>query len=64
MCLEVDVPIGAGLSILGEKAEEISELLSLIPNVSLRSLSKEEFERYLGQDSPAMKLWRILTNKL
>jgi len=60
MCLEVDVPIGAGLSILGEKAEEISELLSQIPNVSLRSLSKEEFERYLGQDSPAMELWRIL----
>lgn len=60
MCLEVDVPIAAGLSILGEKAEEISELLSAIPNVPLGSLSEKEFERYLGPDSPAMQLWRTL----
>ena len=60
MCLEVDVPIGAGLSILGEKSEETTELLSQIPNVPLGSLSREEFEQHLGSDSPAIKLWRLL----
>lgn len=60
MCLEVDVPIAAGLSILGEKASEINELLSQIPNTPLSALSEDEFEQHLGTDSPAMQLWRIL----
>lgn len=60
MCLEVDVPIAAGLSILGNDAETIRELLAQIPNTPLGSLTKAEFEQHLGPDSSAMQLWRIL----
>lgn len=59
-CLAVDVPIVAGLDILGARAEEINGLLAQIPNTPIGSLSKEEFNQHLGSDSPAMKLWKIL----
>lgn len=59
-CLEVNVPIDAGLSILGDKAKDISDLLSLIPNRPLASLSEKEFDQYLGANSAALELWRIL----
>ena len=59
-CLAVDVPIAAGIDILGARAEEINELLAQIPNTALGSLSEEEFNHHLGPSSAAMKLWKIL----
>lgn len=58
--LALDVPGSAGLKILDQDAEQISELLSEIPDTPLGDLSDAEFEKHLGRDSAAMTLWRLL----
>lgn len=59
--LSVHVPGQATLGILGSSAMELEEQLKLIP-VYLRfeEISDLEFGEYLGKDSPAEKLWKIL----
>lgn len=50
----------AVMGILFTEAKEINTLLSEIPEVNIGSLTSEGFEQHLGEDSPAMKLWRLL----
>lgn len=59
--LSVDVPAQASLGILETLAEQISELLSQIPqDLKFENLTPELFEKYLAPGSPADKLWKIL----
>ncbi|CBT75160.1 MULTISPECIES: DUF6308 family protein [Glutamicibacter] len=59
--LSVDVPAQASLGILETLAEQISELLSQIPqDLKFENLTPELFEKYLDEGSPADKLWSLL----
>ena len=61
-CLSVTVPPRAALGILGDSSQEISRLLSNIcPELSIERIENEkEFEKHLGDDSPAQELWNLL----
>lgn len=55
--LAVQVPAKAGIGILLEQAELFESLLSRVPDVHIKDLSREEFQRDLGPDSVALELW-------
>lgn len=48
------------MGILITEAEEINDTLAKIPNMPIGTLTSDEFNRYLGRESSAMKLWRTL----
>src|SRR5699024_11443115 len=52
----------AALGILGDSSQEISRLLPDIgPELSIEKIKNEkEFEKHLGDDSPAQELWNLL----
>ncbi|GAA4105995.1 DUF6308 family protein [Enteractinococcus coprophilus] len=56
--LEVEIERKAGVDLLIYKAEEITQLLSCIPNTPLAELSRAEFETHVSNSSPAAELWR------
>lgn len=58
--LALDIPGAAGLAILNEDAQEITDLLAEIPDKPIGELSTEEFDEHLGAKSAAMKLWKLL----
>ncbi len=55
-------PARAAIGILDVHAEEISALLQQIPDATaLSALTIEDFNRYLGEDSPGgLRLWNLL----
>lgn len=55
--LAVPVPAKAGIGILLEQAEQFDSLLSRVPDVHIKDLNAEDFERHLGPDSVALELW-------
>lgn len=58
--LSVDVP-GAAAVGLSEKAFEVRGLLAALPvSADLTRLDRAGFDRYLGDGSPALGLWRLL----
>lgn len=59
--LSVKMPAQASLGILETYAEGISELLSQIPSdLKFEDLTRESFDKYLSEGSPADKLWALL----
>jgi hypothetical protein len=63
-CLSVHVPARAALVLLGERREEVSNLLSQIPaDLTLAELALEDFCRYFTAGGPALALWRLLRSK-
>lgn len=60
-CLSIHIPAKAALGILGEHAADITELLSEIPvDLALEDLPLEDHEKYFGDASAAIRLWRLL----
>lgn len=58
--LQISVPRDAGIGRLTNERQNIKKLLEKIPDNKLQELSSADFERYLGEDSPARKLWDLL----
>lgn len=59
--LSVKVPARAAIEILEEQSDDITALLTEIPNnLCLSDLSPEDFEKHLGKASHAQKLWDLL----
>lgn len=58
--LQISVPRTAGIGILGVEQRKITELLKEIPDEKLEDLSKKDYERHLGAESPAQELWDLL----
>lgn len=58
--LEVEIKREAGVELLVDKAEEVTQLLSCIPNMPLADLSPTEFEAHASNSSPAAELWRLV----
>lgn len=58
--LQISVPRAAGIGILGDEQRRITELLTEIPDERLENLSREDYEKHLGRESPAQKLWDLL----
>ncbi|MDQ0770281.1 hypothetical protein QF031_003030 [Pseudarthrobacter defluvii] len=59
-CLSIHVPAAASVEILGKQADEIASLLSDIPDLNLEDISPEQHEEWLGDESAAFRLWRLL----
>ncbi|WP_138416187.1 DUF6308 family protein [Sinomonas gamaensis] len=60
-CLSIHIPAKGALGILGEHAAEITELLSEIPvDLALEELPLDDHEKYFGDASAAIRLWRLL----
>lgn len=59
-CLSVHVPAAASVEILGAQADEISALLSRIPDSKLEELSTDKHEELFGAGSAALELWLLL----
>jgi hypothetical protein len=59
-CLSVHVPARAALEILGTESGEISRLLGLIPNSALEDVPFEAHDKWFGEGSAALLLWRLL----
>lgn len=59
-CLSIHVPAAASVQILGRQRVEITSLLSDISTLNLEDISFVEHEIYLGEATPAFKLWRLL----
>lgn len=58
--LSVNVPAEAAVG-LAEKADRVRQLLAAMPvGVDFTDLSRAGFERHLGQNSAAQKLWDVL----
>jgi hypothetical protein len=59
--LSVKIPGRAAVGLLETHAIKISKHLKKLPlNVDMADLTRDEFERYLGKDSPGIRLWRVL----
>lgn len=60
--LSVKVPARAAIGILEASASKVSDLLSRIdPALHLESIeSDKDFDVHLGEQSPALELWRLL----
>ncbi|GAA4479669.1 hypothetical protein GCM10023190_23190 [Enteractinococcus fodinae] len=58
--LALDIPGSAGLSILGTDAASITGLLKEIPDEPIGKLTDTEFAAYLGKESAAWQLWKLL----
>ena len=60
-CLSKHVPSLAALGILGDHASRITTLLTYIPpELSLEEIPFGEHEKYFGDGTPALRLWRLL----
>ncbi|MDQ0826939.1 hypothetical protein QFZ60_003112 [Arthrobacter sp. B2I5] len=59
-CLSVHLPAPASVEVLGNKADDIAELLSEIPNVNLEDIPLKEHDIYFGEGSAAFRLWSLL----
>ncbi|MHC6219804.1 DUF6308 family protein [Arthrobacter sp. MMS24-S77] len=63
-CLSVHVPAPAALGILGDRSAEISALLGKIPNdLALQDIPLEDHDKYFGEGSPCLLLWRLLRSQ-
>ncbi|MDR6685750.1 hypothetical protein J2Y41_001305 [Arthrobacter sp. 1088] len=59
--LSVQVPAPAAIGIVESRANDVSELLDQIPtDLDLAAVSSDDYDRFLGQQSPANALWRLL----
>jgi len=62
--LSVHVPAQAAIGIGEDLADEIQGFLSQIPvDAKLETVTEEEFAALLGEDSPALSLWRLLRQR-
>jgi hypothetical protein len=59
-CLSVHVPAAAAVEILSGQADEISTLLSCIPDEDLEEVPTDQHERLFGAGSAALGLWLLL----
>lgn len=59
-CLSVHVPAAAAVEILSGQADEISALLSRIPDVNLEEVPIDQHEGLFGGGSAASELWLLL----
>ncbi|WP_157407519.1 DUF6308 family protein [Arthrobacter sp. ZBG10] len=60
-CLSVHVP-AAAVKILSGQADEISTLLSRIPDLNLEEIPIDQHEGLFGTGSAALELWLLLRN--
>jgi len=59
--LALEVPGEAAFGILGTHSTLITDLLAQIPaELDLADLPANEFDKVLGEDSPALQLWKVL----
>jgi hypothetical protein len=59
--LSVQMPPQAAIGLLESNAKEVSELLERIPtDLDLASVMAEDYDAFLGHDSAANALWRLL----
>lgn len=62
--LSVEIPAVAAISLLRDDAESVEELLSAIPaDLKMADLDEAGYEEHLGMESPAQKLWELVTRK-
>ncbi|MBT2519771.1 DUF6308 family protein [Arthrobacter sp. ISL-28] len=60
-CLSKHVPARAALGILGDYSIKITTLLAYIPpDLSLEDIPFDEHDKYFGDGTPALRLWRLL----
>lgn len=60
-CLSKHVPARAALGILGDLSIKITTLLAYIPpDLSLEDIPFDEHDKYFGDGTPALRLWRLL----
>jgi hypothetical protein len=62
--LSVDVPGEAAFGILESQAVLISDLLAQIPaDLDMADVQADEFDKVLGEASPALQLWHVLRGR-
>ncbi len=62
--LALDIPGEAAFGILETHAALISDLLAQIPaDLDLTDVQDNDFDKLLGEDSPALQLWHVLRGR-
>lgn len=62
--LALDVPGEAAFGILETQAARISDLLAQIPaDLDMSDVKGSDFDKLLGDDSPALELWHVLRGR-